>query len=102
MNYNKNNIVMKVTDVNGFFTYEIVGDQIVIDELVVFEKRKGTGSKLLNIAKDIVSKYKLSSIGLYAEPIADGITQENLIDFYKSNGFELDKDDIDGKLMVWD
>ena len=56
-----------ITIENGFIKYTICENEVTIDNIKVYEQRKGTGRKLVSI----------------------------------SLGFELDKDDYDGKLLVW-
>ncbi len=85
---------------NGFLKYTIEKNEITIDNIKVYEQRKGTGKKMIEELKDIAKELQLP-IGLYSYPQDDTINQDDLNDFYYSCGFELDPDDSDGKLFIW-
>lgn len=85
---------------NGYIQYTITEDEITLDNIKVYEQRKGTGRKMIEELKDLARELSLP-IGLYSYPMDDTITQDELNDFYFSCGFELDKDDTDNRLMVW-
>jgi hypothetical protein len=89
-----------IKDDNGYLSYTINDDEITLDSIKSKSKRKGTATKLINELKEI-SRVEKKPIGLYAEPQDDSISEEDLIDFYYKNGFELDSSDIDGKLLIW-
>jgi len=85
---------------NGFVNYSIEENEITIDNIKVYEQRKGTGKKMIEELKDLAKELQLP-IGLYSYPQDDTINQDDLNDFYYSCGFELDPDDSDGKLFIW-
>ena len=85
---------------NGFVNYSIEENEITIDNIKVYEQKKGTGRKLVEEVKKIARKNNLP-IGLYAEPQDNTISEDELKNFYYSCGFELDADDCDGKLFIW-
>jgi hypothetical protein len=90
----------KIEDSNGYLSYTIDEDEITLDMIKSYDKRKGTASKLIQKLKDLSREKKLP-IGLYAEPQDFSISDDDLIEFYYKNGFELDPDDSDGKLFIW-
>jgi len=85
---------------NGFVNYSIEENEITIDNIKVYEQKKGTGRKLVEEVKKIARENNLP-IGLYAEPQDNTINEDELKNFYYSCGFELDPDDSDGKLFIW-
>ena len=85
---------------NGFIKYSIEENEITIDNIKVYEQKKGTGRKLVEEVKKIARENNLP-IGLYAEPQDNTISEDELKNFYYSCGFELDADDCDGKLFIW-
>lgn len=85
---------------NGFLKYTIEKNEITIDNIKVYEQRKGTGRKLVEEVKKIARENNLP-IGLYAEPQDNTINEDELKNFYYSCGFDLDADDCDGKLFIW-
>jgi GNAT superfamily N-acetyltransferase len=85
---------------NGFINYTVEETEITIDNIKVYEQKKGTGRKLIEEVKKIARENNLP-IGLYSEPQDDTINTEDLKNFYYSCGFELDPDDSDGKLFIW-
>ena len=89
-----------IEDSNGYLSYTIDEDEITLDMIKSYDKRKGTASKLIEKLKDLSREKKLP-IGLYAEPQDFSISDDDLIEFYYKNGFELDPDDSDGKLFIW-
>jgi hypothetical protein len=90
----------KIEDSNGYLSYTINEDEITLDMIKSYDKRKGTATKLIEKLKDLSRENKLP-IGLYAEPQDFSISDDDLIEFYYKNGFELDPDDSDGKLFIW-
>lgn len=91
---------MEIRNEKGYIKYTIEEDEITLDMIEVKVKHQGAGSELLNKLKDIA--YSLDKkIGLYAYPQDDSITQEELRNFYYKNGFELDPDDVDYNLFVY-
>ena len=84
----------------GYLLYTVTDTEITLDNIKVYEQRKGTGRKMINELKDFAIELQLP-IGLYSYPQDDTIEQGDLNDFYYSNGFELDPDDCDNKLFIW-
>lgn len=84
----------------GYAIYTIEDAEIILEMIEVTEKRKGVGSKLLSMLKDIAREHNLP-IGLYAYPQDNTIDEDGLKEFYFENGFEYDPDDADGKLLAW-
>jgi hypothetical protein len=89
-----------LTLTNGTINFQINDDEITIDNIKVYEQRKGTGRQLIEMVKDIARDLQLP-IGLYAEPQDSTINSDDLINFYYLCGFELDPNDSDGKLFIW-
>jgi hypothetical protein len=85
---------------NGYLLYTVSNSEITIDNIKVYETRKGTGKKMINELKDIARDLGLP-IGLYSFPQDETIEQDDLNDFYYSCGFELDPDDCDNRLFIW-
>lgn len=85
---------------NGFIKYTVEETEITIDNIKVYEQKKGNGRKLIEEVKKIARENNLP-IGLYAEPQDETINEDDLKNFYYSCGFELDTDDSDGKLFIW-
>ena len=91
---------MKIEDKNGFIKYTVNKDEITLDLIKTHEKRKGTAKELIKKLKAIAREKELP-IGLYAEPQDDSISESDLIEFYKKQGFDEDVNDTDGKLLIW-
>lgn len=93
----------RLETIGGYLNYTNDDEEIII-ELVCSEiPRKGIGSTLVRELQKIASDIN-KPIGLYAEPCAmcgTEIMEDDLIRFYENLGFELDPDDTDGKLMIW-
>ena len=85
---------------NGYLLYTVTDFEITLDNIKVYEQRKGTGRKMIEELKDFARELQLP-IGLYSYPQDDTIEQDDLNDFYYSCGFELDPDDCDNKLFIW-
>ena len=89
----------------GVLSYTKSETEITLNFVKVTIPRKGIGSALVERLQDI-AKSELLPIGLYAEPIAPGLTgnvtisEEGLINFYEKLGFVQDVDS-DGKLLIW-
>lgn len=62
-------------------------DAIEIQTLVVFKKRNKIGTKLLEACIKYAKEIKKDII-LFAGPLTNDISQEDLIEFYKKSGFE--------------
>ena len=90
---------MKIeTENNSYLHYSIFEDRIYIDEIESFAK--GDGSKMLKELKDISRDMNLP-IELYSEPQDNTISQQDLNEFYKKNGFELHHDDADYSYFIF-
>ena len=85
---------------NGYALVSIQNDEVVIENIKVYQSRKGTGRQLIEMVKSYANELDLP-IGLYAEPQDDIISEEELKQFYYSCGFELDPDDCDGKMFIY-
>jgi len=85
---------------NGYALVSVSNEELVIENIKVYEQRKGTGRQLIEMVKEYAIKSGLP-IGLYAEPQDDTISEDDLKDFYYSCGFELDPNDCDGKLFIY-
>lgn len=85
---------------NGYAIVNVENDEVVIENIKVYEQRKGTGKELINLIKKYASSINLP-ISLYAFPQDSTISEDDLKDFYYSCGFDLHVDDVDGKLFIW-
>lgn len=85
---------------NGFLNYTIEETEITIDMIKAYQHGQGTGTELIYKIKEIAKQHNLP-IGLYAEPQDVTITEEGLKSFYFANGFELDSNDTNGKLFIY-
>lgn len=85
---------------NGYALVTVDNGEVVIENIKVYEQRKGTGRELIEMVKNYAGELGLP-IGLYAEPQDDTISEDDLKDFYYSCGFELDLNDCDGKLFIY-
>ena len=93
-------IMKTIKNEKGYLLYTVTDTEITLDNIKVYEQRKGIGRKMINELKDFAIELQLP-IGLYSYPQDDTIEQDDLNDFYYSNGFELDPDDCDNKLFIW-
>lgn len=84
---------------NGFLKFSIEEGEIIIDMIEVFERRKGTGKKMIDELKSVAVKLDLPIV-LIAVPQDETITKEGLINFYKSCGFDFHHDDVDYSYMI--
>ena len=85
---------------NGYIHYTVTDSEITLDNIKVYESRKGTGRKMIEELKEIARELNLP-IGLYSYPQDNTIEQNDLNDFYYSCGFDLDPDDCDNRLFIW-
>ena len=85
---------------NGYAIVSVNSDEVVIDNIKVYEPRQGTGKQLIQMVKNYARELGLP-IGLYAEPQDETINEDDLKNFYYSCGFELDPNDCDGKLFIY-
>ena len=85
---------------NGYALVDIENEEVVISNIKVYEQRKGTGKELIELIKEYASELDMP-VTLYAEPQDETISDDELIDFYYSCGFELDDCDCDGKLFIY-
>ena len=94
---------MKIKDKNGFLIYsrdDMEKDTYVIEMIEAFEKRKGTGTKLINQMKKIANN-KGKKISLCAYPQDESISLENLISFYENLDFNIVYDDGSAAIMEY-
>ena len=89
-----------IEDENGYLKYSVEDGELIIDNIKVYKQRLGTGTKLMNQVKDIARQKKIP-ISFYAYPQDDTITDDELKEFYISQGFELHPDDVDGRLYKY-
>lgn len=90
----------KIEVKGGYAIYDIEYGEVVLELIKVTEQRKGIGSLLLDMVKDVARENNMP-IGLYAYPQDDSIDEDGLKEFYFANDFEYDPDDVDGKLLAW-
>ena len=90
----------ELKDENGYLKYTIEDDELIIDKIKVYKQRLGTGKKLIKEVKEIAAKKKLP-ITLYAYPQDETINEDDLKEFYYSQGFDLHPDDVDGSLFIY-
>lgn len=91
---------MKKENENGYVEYSIEEDEIIIEKIKSYVQNKGTATEFIEELKNI--SWKLNKpLSLYAYPQDDTITTEQLQQFYNNRGFELDTDDVDGCLFVY-
>lgn len=91
---------MKIVNENGYLIYSVSESEIIIDNIKVYEQRKGTGKVMINELKGIANELGLS-IELYSYPQDDTINQIELNNFYINLGFELDINDVDNRMFIW-
>lgn len=68
-------------------TTSFKGDALEIQTLSVSNKRKGVGTELVKACIEYAKKIN-KDIVLYASPLGDFISEDDLIKFYKNLGFE--------------
>ena len=87
----------------SFFPDSSTPKTIIIDKIVVDPKfrRQGIGTQLINHVKNYVSQNKnlYNRITLFADPLDESVNFDNLISFYKANGFTQDSELAN--LMFW-
>ena len=66
-------------------------DAIEINDLYVDKRRMGIGTALVNKCIEFAKKKNISNIVVYAEPIGDKISEDDLLKFYSKLGFVQDK-----------
>lgn len=86
---------------NGYAIITVESDEVVIENIKVYNQRQGTGRQLVEMIKEYARELDLP-VGLYAEPQDETISEDDLKEFYKSCGFELDVCDTDGKLFIYE
>jgi hypothetical protein len=91
-----------IKDVNGFLKYTIdkENNEIIIDNIKVDVQRRGTGKKMINVIKELSRELDIP-ITLYAEPQDESINDDELREFYLSQGFDYHPDDVNNKYFVW-
>lgn len=75
-------------------------DAIEIETLFVTERNKGVGTKLVKSCIEYAKSVD-KDIVLYASPLGEHISEEDLIKFYKKLGFEEDNKGIDKNCLVY-
>ncbi len=86
---------MKIELKSGsYIHYHYEDDIIIVDQIKSYNK--GDGTALIN---EIKKENKTIELIAYAQD--DSIEQEQLINFYKKNGFEFHVDDVDYTYMVY-
>jgi hypothetical protein len=90
----------EIKNENGYLKYTIEDDEVIINNIKVYKQRLGIGKKLINQLKKIARDKDLP-ITLYAYPQDETINEDDLNDFYYSQGFELHPEDVDGKLFIY-
>lgn len=86
---------------NGKLEYSYEDNVIILDLVEVKEKRKGTGSTLVQMLISIAEDEQ-KNIELCAYPQDDSIDLADLIDFYESLGFTLDYSTGTEALMTYE
>jgi hypothetical protein len=90
----------KILNENGWIKYTIEEDEIIIDNIKVHKQRLGTGKKMINEIKELSMELDIP-ITLYAEPQDDTINDNELKEFYISQGFNYHPDDVDNKYFIY-
>lgn len=76
---------------------------LIIDEIIVDpqNRRQGVGTQLINYVKDYAMQNKASfdRITLFADPLDNSVNFNDLLNFYKINGFAQDPELAN--LMIW-
>lgn len=86
---------------NGYICYgedDCDDDAIVIEDIEVYERRKGTGRQLIN---KVIEASEGKKITLCAYPTCGDMELKELISFYEACGFTLDWDDGNCAIMVY-
>ena len=92
---------MRIENENGYITYSIDDmndEELVIDNIEVIEKRKGTGTKLVQQVIEIANKQN-KKLTLCAYPQNNSITLSQLVNFYEKLGFNTEYDTGSAVLM---
>lgn len=92
---------MIIENENGYIHYsqdDMNEDDLVIEMVEVYTKRKGTGSQLVKQVIQIAQKEK-KGLALCAYPQDDSIDLKNLVEFYEKLGFSIDYNDGSEVLM---
>jgi hypothetical protein len=89
---------MTIRNDNGKLRYSIEDNEIVLELVEVKEKRKGTGTELINQLKEIAAEHQLP-ITLCAYPEDDSITQDQLNSFYEGLGFKKGEECYGGGIL---
>lgn len=96
---------MKLEIKNGYIEYSIDDmndEELVIDLVEVVEKRKGTGSKLVNEVIKYAKQNNYKAVTLCAYPQDNTIELKDLVRFYEKLGFDVEYDDGSEVLMKYD
>ena len=94
---------MRIEVENGYIELEegMEPGELVIEMVEAYEKRTGTGSKLVEMAKEY-AKNEGKHLTLCAYPQDDSIELDELVAFYDGLGFEVEFDDGSEALMKWE
>lgn len=94
---------MKIENANGYIIYsadDMDENEIVIDHVEAYAKRRGTGSLLVSKVIEIAQN-EHKKLSLCAYPQDESITLEELISFYVKLGFSVDYDNGEEALMSY-
>lgn len=80
---------MEIKKDNGYITYSVEEDEVIIDMVEVYEKRQGTGKALVEEVKKIAAELD-RPVTLAAYPQDNSISKDDLCKFYEKCGFECD------------
>ena len=92
---------MIIENENGFIRYaqdDMNEDDLIIEMVEVYQKRKGTGSQLVKQVMQIAQKER-KGLTLCAYPQDESIDLKNLVKFYENLGFSIEYDDGSEVLM---
>lgn len=91
----------KIENENGYILFDIDDmneDDLVIEKVEAYEKRKGTGTLLVKQVIQIAQK-EGKGLTLCAYPQDDSIELSDLVKFYEKLGFSVEYDDGSEVLM---
>lgn len=94
----KDNKLLYTTDI--YIYPEPTNNAYELAELIVADKHNGYGTKLVKELIRIADTHK-KDIVVYASPLGDHISEDDLIDFYKKCGFEQDSRLKDKNCLIY-